>query len=96
MPIVDIKGVGKVDFPDTWSQDQIVDAIQNQVIPQHREHMAKTGFFPALKAGAREFAAGTAETFGFPEFGAEQRRKAEEGYQPITPDRKSTRLNSSH
>ena len=30
MPIVDIKGVGKVDFPDAWSQDQIVDAIQNQ------------------------------------------------------------------
>jgi len=64
--------------------EEVTYAIENEVIPQYQEHLSKTGFVPALKAGARSFIAGTEETLGFPEAGAEQRKKAEETYQPFT------------
>ena len=35
MPIVNIKGIGQVRFPDTMSQQAIIGAIENDIIPQH-------------------------------------------------------------
>ena len=84
MPKVNVTGIGKINFPDNMTPSQIADVIENEIIPQHQEHLAKTGFIPALKSGVRSFIAGTEETLGFKEAGAEQRRKAEEAYQPFT------------
>jgi Large polyvalent protein associated domain 38 len=78
-----------VSGPAGASKEDVINVLQQKLALQeqeYQEHMSKTGFIPALKAGAREFIAGTEETFGFPEAGAEQRRKAEEGYQPITSE----------
>ena len=78
-----------VSGPAGASKEDVINVLQQKLAiqeQQHQEHMAKTGFFPALKAGAREFIAGTEEAFGFPEAGAEQRKKAEAGYEPITPE----------
>ena len=44
MPKVNIAGIGKVNFPDSMSQEDIIHAIEHDVIPQHQEHLAKTGF----------------------------------------------------
>ncbi len=33
MPIVDIEGLGKIDFPDSMTQDQIDRAIKNEILP---------------------------------------------------------------
>ncbi len=84
MPKVNVTGIGRINFPDNMTPSQIADVIETQIIPQHQEHLAKTGFIPALKSGVRSFIAGTEETLGFKEAGAEQRRKAEEAYQPFT------------
>jgi hypothetical protein len=86
MPKVNVTGIGKINFPDNMTPSQIADVIETQIIPQHQEHLAKTGFIPALKSGVRSFIAGTEETLGFKEAGAEQRRKAEEAYQPFTEE----------
>jgi hypothetical protein len=78
-----------VSGPAGASKEDVINVLQQKLALQeqeYQEHISKTGFIPALKAGAREFIAGTEETFGFPEAGAEQRRKAEEGFQPITPE----------
>lgn len=41
MPIVNIEGVGQVNFPDTMSPDEISSAIQKDIIPQFPEIAAK-------------------------------------------------------
>ena len=84
MPKVNVTGIGKINFPDTMTPEDIASAIETDIIPKYQEHLSKTGFIPALKSGVRSFIAGTEETLGFKEAGAEQRRKAEEAYQPIT------------
>jgi hypothetical protein len=86
MPKVNVTGIGKINFPDNMTPSQIADVIETEIIPQHQEHLAKTGFIPALKSGVRSFIAGTEETLGFKEAGAEQRKKAEEAYQPFTEE----------
>jgi hypothetical protein len=86
MPKVNVTGIGRINFPDNMTPSQIADVIENEIIPQHQEHLAKTGFIPALKSGVRSFIAGTEETLGFKEAGAEQRKKAEEAYQPFTEE----------
>ena len=37
MTTVEIKGVGTVDFPDSMSQEEIVDAIKTKIIPQTQQ-----------------------------------------------------------
>jgi len=81
MPIVDVKGVGEVEFPDEWSNDKIVNAITTQVIPQYQQHLAKTGFISSVKAGAREALAGTEEALGFDKAAEEQRKKIAETHE---------------
>ena len=81
---IKIPGVGTIQFPDSMTPEEVTYAIENKVIPQYQEHLSKTGFIPALKSGVRSFIAGTEETLGFKEAGAEQRKKAEEAYQPFT------------
>ena len=41
MPIVDIKGIGEVDFPDSMSDKDIQTAIEKKILPQHPEVVAK-------------------------------------------------------
>lgn len=36
MPVVEVNGVGQVEFPDSWDHAQIVDAIENDIIPQYK------------------------------------------------------------
>ena len=91
MPIVDIKGVGNVDFPDSWSHDKIVDAIQNQVIPQYQQHLAKTGFTAATKAGWHG-AKGSAEKYlgeltgsdTLKQYAEEAKAQAQKEFEPTT------------
>ena len=83
---IKIPGVGTIQFPDSMTPEEVTYAIENKVIPQYQEHLSKTGFIPALKSGVRSFIAGTEETLGFKEAGAEQRKKAEETYQPFTEE----------
>ena len=83
---IKIPGVGTIQFPDSMTPEEVTYAIENEVIPQYQEHLSKTGFIPALKSGVRSFIAGTEETLGFKEAGAEQRKKAEEAYQPFTEE----------
>ena len=42
MPVVNIKGVGSMEFPDSMSQDEIASAIHNDVLPKFPELAAKT------------------------------------------------------
>ena len=86
MPKVNVTGVGKINFPDSMTPEDIASAIETDIIPKYQEHLSKTGFIPALKSGVRSFIAGTEETLGFKEAGAEQRKKAEEAYQPFTEE----------
>jgi hypothetical protein len=53
---------------------------------QQRQHLAKTGFVPAVKAGAREFLAGAEETLGFDKAAEEQRQKAAAAFEPTTEE----------
>ena len=71
---IDIKDVGVIDFPDDWSHSRIVSAIEHDIIPQHKEHIAKTGFMPALKGAGRE-ALGSAAQFVGEATGSEAAKK---------------------
>ena len=84
---IEIPGKGKfnVDSPQDLTDHQAYTAVQQQIQAQEA-HLDKTGFIPALKSGVRSFIAGTEETLGFKEAGAEQRKKAEETYQPFTEE----------
>jgi len=42
MPVVNIKGVGPMEFPDSMSQDEIASAIHNDVLPKFPDLAAKT------------------------------------------------------
>lgn len=41
MPIINVEGVGQVNFPDTMSPEQISDAIQKDILPQFPEIAAQ-------------------------------------------------------
>lgn len=52
MPAVNIKGIGRVNFPDSMSQEQIIAAIEDDIIPQYKaEHPENTNFFAPLQQG---------------------------------------------
>lgn len=58
MPIVTVPGVGEVTFPESMSQDQILSAIENDILrpsrkrPEFQPTPEDPGFFRALKTGA--------------------------------------------
>ena len=64
MPIVNVPGVGQVNFPDDMPHDEIVHAIESDVIPQYQAHLDKTGFMPALKAAGRGALGSTESALG--------------------------------
>jgi hypothetical protein len=41
MPIVNVEGIGQVNFPDSMSPEQITNAIQKDILPQYPEVAAK-------------------------------------------------------
>lgn len=78
-----------IDGPEGATQDQVVRAIQRQIAAreaQQRLHETKTGFIPAVKAGAREFLAGAEEALGFEKAAEEQRQKAAATYEGMTEE----------
>jgi len=91
MPIVNVPGVGQVNFPDDMSHNEIVGAIESDVIPQYQQHLEKTGFVPALKAagrsalGATELALGEAfNSDKLRQLAEEQKQKAAQTFEPTT------------
>ena len=85
MPSINVPGVGVVNFPDTMSQEQIIRAIETEILPNApRQEVAKpeTGFLAGIKSGARSLlgdigAIGVATNVpGAEQFAAEQRQKA--------------------
>ena len=91
MPKVNVPGVGQVNFPDDMSHDDIIHAIETDVIPQYQQHLEKTGFMPALKAAGRGALGSTEEFLGealnsdkLRQLAAEQQQKAADTFQPTT------------
>jgi len=64
MPIVEIEGLGKIQFPDTMSQGEIDRAIQKEILPLIAQRVPSAmvaGLSPALAGGANPFSKGTAK-----------------------------------
>jgi hypothetical protein len=64
MPIVDIEGLGKIEFPDSMTQEQIDRAIKNEILPMVAQRVPSAivaGIAPASAAGANPFSKGTAK-----------------------------------
>lgn len=88
---IDIPGKGSytVDSPTDLSDYQAYKAAQRQVDleeQQQKLHQTKTGFVPAVKAGARQFLAGAEEALGFEQAAEEQRQKAAATFEPTTAE----------
>jgi len=62
MPKINVQGYGPVNFPDDMSQEQIANVIENEYIPHMKQHIAKEGFIPGVKAGLQS-GLGNVETF---------------------------------
>jgi hypothetical protein len=78
-----------IDGPAGATQDQVVRAIQRQIAAreaQQKLHETKTGFIPAVKAGAREFLAGAEEALGFDKAAEEDRLKAAAAFEGTTEE----------
>ena len=77
---------------DTDSASKLTAYIKQQTgldqieAEQQRQHLAKTGFIPATKAGVRQFVAGAEEALGFKEAAEEQRQKAAATFEPTTEE----------
>ena len=91
MPRYSIQGPdGKtysIDGPEGATREEVIAAIQQQQAiqkEQQRIHETKTGFMPALKAGARGFLGGAEEALGFDKAAAEQFQKAAQTYEGVT------------
>jgi hypothetical protein len=91
MPIVNVPGVGQVNFPDDMPHDEIVHAIESDVIPQYQAHLDKTGFMPALKAAGRGALGSTESALGevfnsdkLRQLAEEQHQKAAQTFEPTT------------
>lgn len=55
MPKVNVQGVGLVNFPDDMSQDDIIRAIENDIIPNiPKTPEPKTGFIPSVIRGGKQ------------------------------------------
>jgi hypothetical protein len=68
MPIVNIQGVGQVNFPDTMSRDQIQSAIEKEILPQFPEVQAQVprGILGGAKDLGASFVAGLGNTLQVP------------------------------
>ena len=91
MPRYSIQGPdGKtysIDGPEGATREEVIAAIQQQQAiqkEQQRIHETKTGFMPALKAGARGFLGGAEEALGFDQAAKEQFQKAAQTYEGTT------------
>lgn len=86
MPVVNIPDIGSVKFPDDMPHDEIINAIESDIIPSYEAHLEKTGISSAAvgafkkgMAAANEGIAQPLESMGFPGL-AENRRQAAEEY----------------
>jgi hypothetical protein len=64
MPIVNIEGLGKIEFPDSMTQEQIDRAIQQEILPMVARRVPSAtvaGLSPELAAGGNPFTKGTAK-----------------------------------
>ncbi len=64
MPIVDIEGLGKIEFPDSMTQAQIDRAIRNEVLPMVAMRVPSAmvaGLSPQSAAGVNPYTKGTAK-----------------------------------
>jgi len=83
------KGSYTVDSPTDLTDYQAYRAVQKQIAADDlalQQHQTKTGFIPAVKAGARQFVAGAEEALGFKEAAEEQRQKAAATFEPTTEE----------
>ena len=83
------KGSYTVDSPSDLTDYQAYRAVQKQIAADDialQQHQTKTGFIPAVKAGARQFVAGAEEALGFKEAAEEQRQKAAAAFEPTTEE----------
>jgi hypothetical protein len=69
MPIVNIEGVGRVNFPDTMSNEQIQSAIETEILPQFPELQAKVprGIVGGAKDLGASFLSGVGNFMQLPE-----------------------------
>lgn len=64
MPIVNIEGLGKIEFPDSMSQAQIDHAIRTEILPMIAQRVPSAmvaGLSPAIAGAANPFTRGTAK-----------------------------------
>jgi hypothetical protein len=83
------KGSYTVDSPTDLTDYQAYRAVQKQITADDialQQHQTKTGFIPAVKAGARQFVAGAEEALGFKEAAEEQRQKAAATFEPTSEE----------
>jgi hypothetical protein len=83
------KGSYTVDSQTDLTDYQAYRAVQKQIAADDialQQHQARTGFIPAVKAGARQFVAGAEEALGFKEAAEEQRQKAAATFEPTTEE----------
>lgn len=68
MPIVNIQGVGQVNFPDTMSNEQIQSAIEKEILPQFPEVQAQVprGILGGAKDIGASFVSGLGSTLQIP------------------------------
>lgn len=63
MPIVNIEGLGRIEFPDSMSQEEIDRAIKNEILPMVAQRVPSAtvaALSPSFAAGANPFSKGTA------------------------------------
>jgi hypothetical protein len=81
--------IAKYEVPEGLSPEEVENLIQQEIGLQKQEleaHQKKTGFMPALKAGARGFLGGAEEALGFDKAAAEQFQKAAQSYEGTTEE----------
>jgi hypothetical protein len=68
MPIVNIQGVGQVNFPDTMTREQINSAIEKEILPQFPEVQAQVprGILGGAKDIGASFVSGLGSTLQIP------------------------------
>ena len=68
MPIVNIEGIGRVNFPDSMSKEQINTAIEKEILPQFPEIQAKVprGIVGGAKDIGASFVSGVGNLMQFP------------------------------
>ena len=81
--------IARYEVPEGLSPEEAENLIQQEIGLQKQEleaHQKKTGFVPALKAGARGFLGGAEEALGFDKAAAEQFQKAAQTFEGTTPE----------